>query len=177
MLRIAIVGTSCSGKTTLARQIAAAKGIPHIELDSVHWGPGWTPKPVEELRAEVDALTESSDWVVDGNYSRLRDIIWSKATHLVWLNLPFPRVFWQALRRTVARVIKKEVLWSGNRENLRLVLFNKESILWWVIRTHRRRAREYRLLIESDKYPHLQVWEIRNSRDRETLLRALTDLR
>jgi len=176
MLRIAVVGTSCSGKTTLARQIAVAKRIPHIELDSINWGPGWTPKPIDELRAEVDGLTAHGDWVVDGNYSCLRGIIWSRATHLVWLNLPFPLVFWQALKRTAVRVVKKEELWSGNRETLRLVMFDKESNLWLVVRTHRRRAREYRQLIESDAYQNLKVCEINNSRDREALLRSLTDL-
>jgi adenylate kinase family enzyme len=176
MIRVAVVGTSCSGKTTLARRIAGIKGIPHIELDAIHWGTNWTSKPIDELRAEINILVAQDEWVIDGNYSKLRDIIWSRATHLVWLNLPFPRVFWQALSRTAKRVFTREELWAGNRETLRLVLFDRDSILLWVIQTHRRNSREYRRLIESGEYGHLQVYELKSPRATEDLLEDLSDL-
>jgi len=35
MQRINVVGTSCSGKTTLARSIAATLNMPHVELDAL----------------------------------------------------------------------------------------------------------------------------------------------
>ena len=41
-MRIVVVGTSGVGKTTLAKDIAAALAIPHVELDALHWDPGWT---------------------------------------------------------------------------------------------------------------------------------------
>ncbi|WP_205370744.1 MULTISPECIES: AAA family ATPase [Thermoleptolyngbya] len=37
--RIAIVGTSGTGKTTLAQQVGRQLGIAHIELDALHWEP------------------------------------------------------------------------------------------------------------------------------------------
>lgn len=37
--RVVIIGTSCSGKTTLAGTLAAALATPHIELDALHWLP------------------------------------------------------------------------------------------------------------------------------------------
>ena len=36
-------GTSCSGKTTLARAISQRLGLAHIELDALFWGRDWTP--------------------------------------------------------------------------------------------------------------------------------------
>ena len=41
MERINVVGTSCSGKTTLARAIAGRLGLPYTELDALFWGPRW----------------------------------------------------------------------------------------------------------------------------------------
>ena len=42
MQRLVVVGTSGSGKTTVAGQLALILGVPHIELDSLHWEPDWT---------------------------------------------------------------------------------------------------------------------------------------
>ncbi|MDE2841397.1 MAG: AAA family ATPase, partial [Chloroflexota bacterium] len=53
MERVVVVGTSCSGKTTLARQLSRALGAPHIELDAIHWKPNWQSRPAEEFRQLV----------------------------------------------------------------------------------------------------------------------------
>jgi adenylate kinase family enzyme len=175
MLRVAVVGTSCSGKTTLARAIANANGIIHIELDAIHWQPNWTPMPIHEFREAIEAEVARDEWVIDGNYSKVRDIIWARATHLVWLNLPFLTVFWRAISRTLKRVVTQEELFSGNRETLRIAFFHRDSIPCWVIRSHHRRIREYRKLIDGGHYPLLKVFEVRNSADAKEMLLKLTD--
>src|SRR5512138_2189086 len=43
--RVLVAGTSGSGKTTLAARVAAVLGAPHIEIDSLFHGPGWTKRP------------------------------------------------------------------------------------------------------------------------------------
>ena len=55
MRRVAVVGTSGSGKSTFARALAERMGVPFTELDSLHHGPGWTEASPEELRARVEA--------------------------------------------------------------------------------------------------------------------------
>jgi adenylate kinase family enzyme len=99
--RVVVVGTSCAGKTTFARHLATALNAPHVELDSLYWGPNWTPVPLEQSRAATDAATAGPRWVCDGNYAMVRDITWRRATALVWLNFSFPVVFTRALRRTI----------------------------------------------------------------------------
>ena len=74
--RVVVVGTSCSGKTTLARQLSRVLDLPHVELDAIHWKLGWRERPVEEvLRMAVEAAA-AERWVMDGNYSAVRDIVW-----------------------------------------------------------------------------------------------------
>jgi adenylate kinase family enzyme len=175
MARVAVVGTSCSGKTTLAHRIATAKGIPHIELDAIHWLPHWTPLPIAEFRTAVEAIAANEEWVIDGNYGKVRDIVWPRATDVVWLNLPFIRVVWRAFLRTSRRVITQEELFAGNRETLRLVLLDRDSILWWVIRTHHRRRRTYQQLLRGTDNFDFNVHEIRTSVDEEEVLERLTD--
>jgi adenylate kinase family enzyme len=160
MQRVAVVGTSCSGKTTLARKIASALDVPHIELDVIHWGPDWTPAPTDAFRRAVADATGGEHWVVDGNYSKVRDIVWGRATHVVWLNYPFLTVLWRALARTLRRAILREELFASNRESLRQSFLSRESILWWVIRSHHRRQREYRQLIDDGCFPNIQHIEL-----------------
>ena len=173
MSRIAVVGTSCSGKTTLARRIAGSTGIPHHELDTLFWRPNWTPAPIDEFRAAVEAIVAGDQWVIDGNYSRVRDIIWPRATDLVWLDLPFPVVLWRAVTRTARRVITQEQLFAGNRETIRFVLFDRDPILWWVISTHLRRRRIYQAQFRERAGLPFRVHRIRNSADADHRLAEL----
>ncbi|MFB3098236.1 MAG: AAA family ATPase, partial [Dehalococcoidia bacterium] len=87
--RIVVVGSSCSGKTTLANSLSEKLGYSHIELDAIHWLPDWVPRPVEEFRKLTSVVIGEESWVVDGNYSSVRDLVWPRATTLVWLNHPF----------------------------------------------------------------------------------------
>ena len=169
MDRVVVVGTSCAGKTTLARQLSLALGAPHIELDAIHWQPNWEARSAEEFRQLVGDAVAGERWVVDGNYSVSRDIVWSRATAIVWLNYPFRVVLWRALYRTTRRVISREEMWSGNRETIRQAFFSRDSIILWAISGYRRRRRKYRRLLDNRVFPHLQVIELRNPTEAEAL--------
>ncbi len=174
--RISVVGTSGSGKTTVGRAIACRLGIPFIELDALAWLPGWTNRPLAELRELVEERTRGPSWVVDGNYSKVRDLVWGRADTVVWLDYPFRRVFGQLLHRTVRRALRREELWNGNRESLRMSFFSRESILLWAIRTHGRRKRQYPELLALPEHAHLKVIRLRSPAATRRWLDGLTEL-
>lgn len=152
--RIVVAGTSCAGKTTLARTLASRLGLPHVELDALHWLPDWQERPDDEFRALVAAHTAGAGWVVDGNYRRVtKELVWPRASVILWLDYPFALVFWRGLRRTLRRCITSEELFGGNRESLGRSLLSRDSILWWIVQTHRRRRRDYRALIAEGRFP------------------------
>ena len=143
MRRIHVVGTSCSGKTTLARALAARLGLPHVELDALHWAPGWTEVPRELMQERVAQATAGDGWVIDGNYSRVRDDVWTRADTVVWLNYALPVILARYARRTARRMITREELWgTGNRERPWLLL-SREGLLYWILTTYKKRRREY----------------------------------
>ena len=157
--RVVVVGTSCAGKTTLARRLAGVLGTEHVELDAVYWGPGWTPRP--DFVQTVQAIAERPRWVIDGNYSAVRDSIWRRSSAIVWLDYSFARVFSRALRRTARRIITRERLYEGdNRETVRSAFFAPDGIPWWVIRTHGKRRREYPELFKRPEYGHVAVIQL-----------------
>ena len=172
MDRINITGTSCSGKTTLSRAVSQRLGMPHVELDALFWGPDWTPVPDETFRARVAEAVAGDRWVVDGGYSPIRDLTWSRADTLVWLDYPMPTVLRRWAGRTLARLRSREEFWpgSGNRERLSHVV-GSNSLLWWILRTHR--ARRERIIQSLDTYPHLAVVHLRSPADARRWLAGL----
>lgn len=137
--RIAIVGTTGSGKTTLASAVAARLGCPYIELDAIHHLPDWTPIERDEMRRIVDERTSGECWVVDGNYKRMvGDIVLARADTVVWLDRPRWLVVARVLRRSLARSLVRIELWNGNRERIRS-LFDprpERNIVLWAWTSH-----------------------------------------
>src|SRR5262249_28729574 len=118
-MRVAVVGSSGSGKTTMGRAIAARLGLDFVELDSIFHQPGWTELPDDEFRARVRAVVDRDAWVIDGNYGVVRPLVLERATTVVWLDYSRPRVMQQVIRRSVARGLTRQELWNGNREDPR----------------------------------------------------------
>jgi adenylate kinase family enzyme len=144
MPKIAIVGTSCSGKTTLARRLAAHLDVPHVELDALHHGPGWTEAPRDEFRALVTEAVSGPDWVVDGNYhGKLGDLVLKRVDIVVWLDLPILTILPRLWGRTLHRIRTRAELWNGNRETWRDAFLSRQSLFIWVLRTHLGRRRRY----------------------------------
>jgi adenylate kinase family enzyme len=170
MARVVVIGTSCVGKTTFARTLSRVLRFPHIELDTLYWQPNWIPRPLDEFRELVAKELSQDYWVADGNYSVERDLIWSRATTVIWLNYAFAVVFWRAVTRTLRRVLTQEELFSGNRESLRIAFFSRESILWWVLTTFHRRRKQYRVLFEKITSSQLVYVELRNPSEAQHFL-------
>ena len=142
MRRINVTGTSCSGKTTLARELEGRLGLPHVEIDALFWGPDWRPVPGEAFRARLAAALDGHEWVADGGYAAVRDITWARADTVVWLDYPMRTVLARWARRTVTRIRTREEFWpgTGNRESVGNAL-RRGGLLWWIVSTHRRRRR------------------------------------
>lgn len=170
--RVVVVGTSGSGKSTLARTLAGRLGCPYVELDAIHWLPGWVEQDPAQFRAGVSEAVARPRWVIDGNYIRVRDLVWSRATTIIWLNYSFRIVFWRAVRRTVLRVVKRESI-HGNRETIRTAFFSRYGIPWWVVRTYRVRRRQFPALFANGDYPHARVVVFTHPAEAERFLAEL----
>src|SRR5215510_10069151 len=68
--RINVVGTSGSGKSTFARELAELLNLPCYEMDQLFWKSDWHESSDNELFRKVHEVTSRSRWVLDGNYTR-----------------------------------------------------------------------------------------------------------
>jgi adenylate kinase family enzyme len=171
-MRVSVVGNAGSGKSTVARALAARLDVPHIELDSIQHQPGWRPLPIPEFRSRVAEATAVGGWVADGNYSAVRDLVWTRADTVVWLDLPRRTVMRQIVWRTVRRIALRVELWNGNRERWRNLFSRRpdESVIMWAWQRHPVYQARYLTASTDPAWRHLTFIRIRSRDDIRRLL-------
>ncbi|MBZ6075104.1 AAA family ATPase [Microvirga puerhi] len=102
MRRILVIGSPGAGKTTLARRIAEALDLPLVHLDREYWRPGWVKPSDEAWDRQADELAARPAWVMDGEYFDLSDRLITRATTIIWLDLPN----WLCLYRALGRLTR-----------------------------------------------------------------------
>lgn len=173
-MRYVVIGTSGAGKSTFAEALAKAMDCPCIELDQLYWGPDWQPVPRSSFEYAVREFIAGESWVADGNYSAVRDLLWSRATHIVWLNFGRTTVFPRLLWRTIRRVTLRTRLSHGNRETLRLAFFSRDSILLWTYATFAKNRIKFNNLRRNPRYAHLQWTEMTRPSQAEDFLKRVS---
>ena len=134
-VRVLVAGSSGSGKSTLARHLAAALELRYVELDALHHGTNWTPRP--EFLHEVTRFAAGQRWVTEWQYRAVRDLLAERADLLISLDLPRRLVMRRVVRRTLSRRLRHVELWNGNVEPpLRTILSDRDHIIRWAWRTH-----------------------------------------
>jgi adenylate kinase family enzyme len=174
--RIVVVGTTGSGKSTLAEMIARKINADFIELDALHWEPNWTEASNEVFRARVDERTRKESWVVAGNYHVVRDIVWSRAQFIIWLDYSLSFIFWRLTKRIFKRWWTQEVLWGTNRETLfpHFKIWSQESLWHWLFKTYWRRKREYPALFALPQHAHLNIVRLTSQAETDRWLNNLS---
>jgi adenylate kinase family enzyme len=86
--RVAIIGSTASGKSTLARRLQAATGIEAFHLDDLYWGPSCTAMPEHEWDALLDQLVSRPTWIIDGNFTASLPRRLAAADTVILLDLP-----------------------------------------------------------------------------------------
>jgi adenylate kinase family enzyme len=91
--KVVIFGNSGSGKSTLATELALKNQLAHLDLDTIAWKASKTPERqtiLESSKSINDFLIAHNNWVIEGCYADLLEIVTSKADKVVFLNLPVP---------------------------------------------------------------------------------------
>ena len=171
ILRINVVGTSGSGKSTFCQRLSKILSIPHIEMDAVFWGPNWHWPSDEEFFAKLKKELNQDAWILDGNYTRTIPLKWERVQLVIWLDYSFRRTLFQAIKRALVRSLSKQELWAGtgNRESLKR-MFSKDSIILWTIKTHKKVRVKYERLMTDEAYSHIEFVRLRSPEEAEDFL-------
>jgi hypothetical protein len=115
--------------------------LPLLQLDAVRYPNDWTPISDDVLRERVTQVVADRDWIIEGNYAAVRDLIWGHAELVVWLDMPKHVVFRRSIQRTLRSLMGRQDA-GLHRESWRRA-FGKRSIIVWALRSHAPLRREY----------------------------------
>ncbi|MBT3345507.1 MAG: adenylate kinase [Gemmatimonadetes bacterium] len=162
--RIAVVGPTGCGKTTLALRLARSLDLQHIDADGLFWGPDWTPVHHPILREQLVSALAAEAWITDGNIGRFRDIQLPRITTLVWLDYPLRTSLPRLLQRTLRRVLTRQIVHGGNRESFSKQFLSRDSVFAFALRRHAGLRQHYEELIESRDAKHLRLIRLASPR-------------
>lgn len=153
-----MVGSSGAGKSTVARALARALGVPFVELDAIFHQPGWAPLDENAFRRRVAEVAAGDAWVIDGNYSAVRALVWARADTVIWIDLPRRAVMRQIVWRTLRRVALRTELWNGNRERwANFFTWDPEkSVISWAWHKHAVYRQRYAAAMRDPAYGRLR---------------------
>ncbi len=175
--RIIVLGPSCSGKTTLAAEIARRTGAPFVELDALFWKPGWTAPPDDEFREKLIESHAGDAWVSAGNYLRhTRGVTWPRADTIIWLDFPLHITTRRVLARSWRRWRSRELLWGTNRERFwaQLKLWSpNDSLIAYNAFQHRKHRATFEQAMHEARAAGKRFLRLRSQRSVERLLQRL----
>eukprot|EP00466_Bigelowiella_natans_P002409 jgi/Bigna1/91470/estExt_fgenesh1_pg.C_1020017 len=159
MDRVLVVGSTSSGKTTLAARLANMTKKTHVELDNLYHKPGWGSSSHEEMRCKVKRAISScghTGFTTCGNYRCVRDILCDHSTVVIWLDYSLLVNLIRLLSRTTSRWWKQEIICNGNVENLwdQVNPFAPEkSLFYHLLGFHWEKRRRYSSAFQVGTFP------------------------
>ena len=102
MRRVMVLGSSGSGKSTFARRLSEATGLPVVSIDALYWQPGWRSSDPASFERRMTEAAKQPAWIMDGNYlsheGKLRRAL---ADTIFWFDLPR----WVCMTGIVQRIV------------------------------------------------------------------------
>ena len=85
--KIILVGSGGSGKSWMAKRLAASLEYPLYHLDKELWQADWVMTTKEEKIAKQQVMISGEQWIIDGNYNSTLEIRFAAADLIIFLDI------------------------------------------------------------------------------------------
>ncbi|MDH2428141.1 shikimate kinase [Sphaerisporangium sp. TRM90804] len=166
------MGISGAGKTTMGRALSGRLELPFYEMDALHFiGPEWATNP--DLRRQVTEIAATPGWIFDSlGYPEVRDVLWTHADTVVWLDYSKSVIMPRILRRSLRRTLRRERIFGGNVETLSDWL-RKDHPARWAWTEHGARRTEIGRRVHDPRFAPLDVVRLTSPQEADDWLRAM----
>ena len=144
-MKIHIIGGPGSGKTYLAMRFSKQFGIPHYDLDELHWdnaaesyGTKRDPQERDEL---LNCILKKDDWIIEGVYYAWCGRCFEEADRIYLLDVPRSTYRHRIIRRFIRRKLGLE---KGKKESVRSL----KALLKWADKYQKENLIEIRKILE-----------------------------
>ncbi|MBQ2955622.1 MAG: topology modulation protein [Clostridia bacterium] len=163
--RIILIGCGGSGKSTFARKLGEATGLPVVHLDQLYWKPGWQHLSKDEFDEVLAAELTKPEWIMDGNFDRTIPRRLEFCDAVIFLDLPRLVCISGVIRRVISSYGRtRPDMGEGCPERFDL------SFLKWVWNFNKEKREKYLSLLNSSGKT---VYRIRSRRELPALIETI----
>lgn len=169
MKRVAVFGNAGGGKSTLARRLAVATGLPLYSLDLIQYRAGGAKVPHRDYLAAHAEIIRRDAWIIDG--FGCTTSAWERfdrADTLIYVDLPLYVHYWRVTKRLIKGAFvapegwpENSPLWASTVDSYRVIR-----------RCERTLAPRYRQLV-ADAVADKSVHHLRSPAAMAELLRTI----
>ncbi|MFF3358850.1 adenylate kinase [Streptomyces sp. NPDC002917] len=148
----------------MARWLSVQLGHPCTDLDDLLFTPGG-PLPLEEFRRQAGGITRRDEWIIEGNFSKLADVVWHRADVLVWLDFPLALIVYRIVRRSLRQLAGRDDSAQARRLTWSTAFFSRRSLLRTAIRKYRTNRPRYARQVSETADLGVEVVRLRSPRN------------
>jgi len=155
--RICIMGCSCSGKSSLANQLATKLAIPAYHLDLLAHYPNthWQRRPDAELKMAHAEIMAKDSWIIDGNYSSCLTERLANCSAVIWLDMSPLSCSIRYLKRCLTNNIHRAGRLKGAKHEFSLFLLKH------ILLTYPKNRLRYQTLLNNLIQPVVTIKDMR----------------
>ena len=121
MKRVIVIGCPGSGKSTFAKRLHAATGLPLYHLDMLYWNGDGTTVEKSLFLDRLSRILEQDEWIIDGNYASTMEWRMQACDTVVFLDYP-PQVCLEGVRQRRGKP-RSDIPWVEREEDPEFIRF------------------------------------------------------
>jgi adenylate kinase family enzyme len=170
--RTIIFGSTGIGKTTMVKRIADEFSIPVIDIDTLRREAGKSESPEQVFSFLVADRVRGETWIIDGSYTSVQDILWSRAEAIVWLDFSFGVFLSRLIKRSLYRIFIRKKSEKPVKARNQPASERAGNYLRAILTGKQRRERYFATLYNS-KHTHLHIIRLTSPEDATLWLKLL----